>query len=197
MSVIITREDIIAYAEVDYIINHMDEKYIQKVPEVLRNFFAEVKDPEHEINIDPYKPLQSQGLRKYTLEIIALLHLKYWCENEERKKELYELMLQNQNKLEEQLREKLSIDNLFDNNQATIVTEKEDLRDQDYSRPKVIQKYDQYTKTNPDIHDYSDVVEEEKTEEKLPEKVNEKVLSNNFFASFFDKIRKMFKKKKV
>ena len=30
MSVVITREDIIAYAEVDYIINHMNEKYINK-----------------------------------------------------------------------------------------------------------------------------------------------------------------------
>lgn len=32
MSVIITLEDIQAYAEVDYIIHHMNEKYIEKIP---------------------------------------------------------------------------------------------------------------------------------------------------------------------
>ena len=35
MSVVITREDIISYAEVDYIIHHMNEKYINKLPEKL------------------------------------------------------------------------------------------------------------------------------------------------------------------
>ena len=33
MGVVITRDDIRAYAEVNYIINHMNEKYREKVPE--------------------------------------------------------------------------------------------------------------------------------------------------------------------
>ena len=37
MSVVITLDDIRAYAEVDYIIKHMNQKYIDKVPEKLRN----------------------------------------------------------------------------------------------------------------------------------------------------------------
>ena len=85
MGVIITREDIIAYAEVDYIINHMNEKYQEMIPESIRNFFATIKEPGYNANIDPRKPLANQGLRQYTLEIIALLHLKYWCQDEERK----------------------------------------------------------------------------------------------------------------
>ena len=39
MGVVITKEDIRAYAEVNYIINHMNEKYREKVPEKLKNFF--------------------------------------------------------------------------------------------------------------------------------------------------------------
>ena len=71
MSVVITREDLIAYAEVDYIIHHMNEKYIEKIPEKLRAFFSHIKDPMHKVYINPYQPLQSQGLKQYTLEIIA------------------------------------------------------------------------------------------------------------------------------
>ena len=140
MSVVITRDDIIAYAEVDYIIHHMNEKYIEKLPEGLLRFFGEIKDPEHEIHIDPYKPLQSQGLKKYTLEIVALLHLKYWCEDEERKKQLYDLMLRNQEKLEEQMREKFSIDHLFDNNSVKHVSDESDLEEQDFSKPRKINR---------------------------------------------------------
>ena len=72
MSVVITLEDIEAYAEVDYIINHMNEKYINKVPEKIRNFFSTYKAPNYDIKINPYVPLQKQGLKRYTLEIIAL-----------------------------------------------------------------------------------------------------------------------------
>ena len=32
MGVIITREDIMAYAEVDYIIHHMNERYLEMLP---------------------------------------------------------------------------------------------------------------------------------------------------------------------
>ena len=78
MSVIITREDIMAYAEVDYIIHHMNEKYIKKVPEKLLDFFNKIKDPEYIVHVDPRVPLQNQNLKKYTLELIALIHLKYW-----------------------------------------------------------------------------------------------------------------------
>lgn len=198
MGVVITRDDIIAYAEVDYIIKHMDEKYMQKVPEKLLLFFETIKDPELEINIDPYKPLQLQGLKRYTLEIIALLHLKYWCENEERKKELYDLMLRNQEKLEEQMREKFSIDNLFDNNSVTKVTEEADLEKPDFSRPKVVQYYDQYTEKNSDIQDYTDLREVEQidanSEKSLPHKIEDKE-SKNIISKLFQKILGLFSKK--
>ena len=191
MGVIITRDDIIAYAEVDYIIKHMDEKYMQKIPEKLLLFFETIKDPELEIYIDPYKPLQSQGLKRYTLEIIALLHLKYWCENEERKKELYDLMLKNQDKIEEQMKEKFSIDNLFDNNSITKVSEESDLEPPDFSRPKVVQYYEQYTEKNSDIQDYTDLREVEEINEEhkrsLPDKIESTKIKNSI-SKFFEKI---------
>lgn len=158
MGVVITRDDIQAYAEVDYIINHMNVKYKDKVPEKLKLFFSEFKDPTHVIKIDPYVSLAKQGLKRYTLEIIALIHLKYWCQDEERKKELYSKMMDNQIKLNEQIKERFSTDNLFDGKDHS--EEVEGFLSGDYSRPKPVQRYSEFTENNSDIQDYTDCVED-------------------------------------
>lgn len=161
MGIVITRDDIIAYAEVDYIIHHMNEKYVNKVPEKLLQFFSTMKDPEHEIYVNPRVPLQNQNLKKYTLELLALLHLKYWCDDEERRRELYNKMIENQQKLDEQMREKYNIDNMFSFNSAKVVNSEEDLKEENnYSKPKNITKYDNIAEDNPNIQDYTDVQED-------------------------------------
>ena len=160
MGVIITREDIIAYAEVDYIINHMNEKYQEMIPESIRNFFATIKEPGYNANIDPRKPLANQGLRQYTLEIIALLHLKYWCQDEERKQELYNKMKQNQMMIESKIQEQYGIENLFSSSSVVSVTSNED-----FSKPKVITRYSQIAENNSDVTDYSDVIGVEEVKE--------------------------------
>ena len=196
MSVVITLEDIQAYAEVDYIINHMNQKYREKVPPKMLAFFSELKDPNHVININPYVPLQNQGLKRYTLEIIALLHLKYWCEDEERKKELYNIMLRNQEKLEEQMRDRYSVEKLIDNASATVVEDEQDLEKEDFTKPRVVQRYSQYTQTNNDIQDYTDHVEVSNNVEEKKELVLENKLevAKNIFQKIFDKIYSIFKK---
>ena len=95
MKTIITIEDIRAYSEVDYIINHMNRKYVDMVPKKLLKFFSEMKDPTYEVKVNPYIPLDKQNLSHYSLELLALMHLKYWCQDETRKKELYGIMLSN------------------------------------------------------------------------------------------------------
>ena len=192
MGVVITIDDIRAYAEVDYIINHMNEKYIEKVPKKILNFFSELKDPNYEVKVNPYIPLQKQGLKRYTLEIIALLHLKYWCEDEERKKELYGIMLRNQEKLEEQMREKYSVEKLFDNASAKVVKAEDDLQKEDFSKPRVVQRYSQYTEQNSDIQDYTDHVEETIAVQNLPSDSSE--IAKSFMEKLKEKIFSIFKK---
>jgi len=176
MSVVITKEDLKAYTEVDYIINHMNEKYIAMLPKNLLNFFDTIKDPDYEVYVNPYKPLQDQGLTKYALEIIALLHVRFWCEDQKRKEELLEKMRDNQEKFEAQLKEQFSVDKIFDN---TNKVSKED---------PLVSAYSKYTETNPDIHDYTDLREETNTKSDLPDPINKKI-------SIFGKIKLFFTKK--
>lgn len=193
MSVVITLEDIQAYAEVDYIIHHMNEKYIEKVPEKLLEFFSRIKDPNYELYVDPRKPLQSQGLKKYTLEVIAILHVKYWCENEERKAELLTKMQENQEKFEEQLREQFSVDKLFANPSATVVNSLDDLEEkEDFSKPKTVTRY--VVETTETVEESTSEVSNENVESNgeksnYPQKVEKK-------GGFFEKIRNFFFKSK-
>ena len=196
MSVVITREDLIAYAEVDYIIHHMNEKYIEKIPEKLRAFFSHIKDPMHKVSINPYQPLQSQGLKQYTLEIIALLHLKYWCEDEKRKQELYDIMLENQKKLDDQIREKYQLEELFEDT-TDIHHEKElEVEKQDFSKPKVIQKYEQNLQ-----NDSNDMTEGnfDQSGNQLSDNVNSQshVMMKNFFHKIKEKILHILVKDKT
>lgn len=194
MGIVISREDIQAYAEVDYIINHMNQKYREKVPPKMLKFFSELKDPTHVVKINPYVPLQNQGLKKYTLEIIALLHLKYWCEDEERKQELYNIMLRNQEKLEEQMKDRYSVEKLFDNESANV--NEENLEKEDFTKPRVVQRYSQYAETNTDIQDYTDYVEVSNNGINNHELVAEKNLKvhKNIFQKIFSKIQAIFKR---
>ena len=192
MSVIITLEDIQAYAEIDYIIHHMNEKYVEKIPKKLLEFFSSIKDPNYEVYVDPHKPLQSQGLKKYTLEVIAILHVKYWCENEARKAELIAKMQENQDKFEEQLREQFSVDKLFNNPSAKVVTSLDDLDEkEDYSKPRAIRKFPAKEELSNNIEN-SNVNNAERDnikENKYPQRVEKK-------QGLFAKIRNFFRKKK-
>ena len=217
MGIVITRDDIIAYAEVDYIIHHMNEKYINKVPEKLLNFFGTIKDPEYIVSVDPRVPLQNQNLKKYTLELLALLHLKYWCEDEERRRMLYEKMLDNQRKLDSQMREKYNIDNMFEMNSAKVVTSDENLNSHksayeeestedkvDYSIPKGVTKYDVIAEENPDVKDFTDVDENKlksyfdaDTNEINELESKEKAIMEKagFLVNIINKIKNIFSKK--
>ena len=202
MGVIITRDDIIAYAEVDYIINHMNEKYIAMIPESIRKFFATIKEPVYNVNVNPRVPLANQGLKQYTLEILALLHLKYWCQDEERKQELYEKMKRNQLLIEAKLHEQYGVENLFAEETVVTVTSEED-----FSKPKTITRYSQIAEQNEDVKDYSDVVfeednvenKEENNEETAEKESNSELTSVNTKENIFTKlknfIRGIFKKK--
>lgn len=191
MSVVITKDDIMAYAEVDYIIHHMNERYLNKLPEKLIYFFENIKDPEHEVYIEPHKPLQNQGLKQYALEVLAILHLKYWCESEERKKELLAKMRENQQKLEQQMHDKYNIDNIFDNPAVKEEKEEVDSAPQgDFSKPRTVTVYSNYAENNPDIKDYTDLKEEHvQQNEETKILAAETKINSGFLSKIFEMIK--------
>ena len=104
-----------AYAEVDKILSFMEIKYVEKVPQKMREMFKNEKLQGYEPNIDKNIPLEEQQLERKTLAILAMLNLNYWCENQEEKQELLRAYSDNDKKREEELREKYNPDNIFKN----------------------------------------------------------------------------------
>lgn len=107
-------------------------------------------------------------------------------------------MLRNQEKLEEQMRERYSVEKLFDNASAKVVTEEGDLEKEDFTKPKVVQRYSQYTQNNEDIQDFTDHVEERQNSS-LNSNPSLAVQNNmetacGFFARLKQKICSFFKK---
>lgn len=106
-------ENSIAYTEVDEILNILEDKYVEKIPEKVRTFFKEVKNKNYEFKIDIDKPLMEQNLKRETLIILAILKLNYWCDSEEEKKDFLNELVENDKKNVE----KYNPEKLFKNNE--------------------------------------------------------------------------------
>ncbi len=102
MDISITNDDRIAIAEVDYIIHHMNEHYLERIPQKVRDCITILKKKNIDIYVDPHRPLDKQGLKEFTLHFLMILNLKYWC-NDERRKDIMMMMEQNQRKYEDKV----------------------------------------------------------------------------------------------
>ena len=85
--------------------------YVEKLPGKLIEFFKDNSSVEYKFTLD--KPIEEKKLKKETLNLLAMINLNYWCEDEEHKKHLLTKYHQNEIKLQEELLEKYNYDNLF------------------------------------------------------------------------------------
>lgn len=111
-----------AYSEVDEFLGLLSEEQRNEIPKKLRDFFKEEKDIEYIKNIDKDIPIKDQNLKEETLAIIALLNLQYWCKDEEEKKRLQEIYVQNEKEYQDMLYEKYNPNDMFKKNDG-IITE--------------------------------------------------------------------------
>ena len=114
----VTKEFAEASAEINEILKYLPEEYINKIPSKLRDFFEKVEDKEYIANIDPYKTLDKQDLKPKTQTLLTILYREYWC-NDEEKAKLDKVLIENDKKYEEELREKYNPDNIFKKNVKT------------------------------------------------------------------------------
>ena len=112
-------DNMIAYAEVDVLLDLIEDEYIERIPEKVRNFFKEEKIKDYEFNIDIDKPLIEQKIKRETMALLAILNINYWCDTEEEKQQWINELDKNEKEIEE-LREKYNPDNLFKNRTKVI-----------------------------------------------------------------------------
>ena len=69
--------------------------------------------------------IKEQNLKEETLALIAILYLKYICEDENEKEELKEIFRKNEEKHQAELHEKYNLDNIFQNSSKPIIQQSE------------------------------------------------------------------------
>lgn len=106
-----------AFSEVDMILDLIDSEMKNKVSANFIKFIKEEKDNDYKPNINPELPLEEQNILPETIDILALLKLNYWC-NEEEKKELLKVLNKNEQQFQKEAKEKYDIDKLFKTNKT-------------------------------------------------------------------------------
>jgi len=129
-------ENMLAYAEIDEILNLLEDDYRERVPKKVRDFFKEEKMKDYHPEIDIEKPLIEQNLKRETMVLLAILNLNYWCENEEEKQRFLNELDKNEEEKKE-LEEKYNPDNLFKKKQDEST--ENNLQIIEYKKPNFIQ----------------------------------------------------------
>ena len=131
----------IAYAEIDEILNLLEDEYKNKVPENIRNLFKEEKMKDYTPKIDVNIPLIEQNLKRETIVLLAILNLNYWCESEDEKQYFLDQLAKNEQEKKE-LEEKYNPDNLFkkENNNNEDSQVKENMQMVEYKPQNIFMK---------------------------------------------------------
>lgn len=117
----------ITFSEIDLILDNMEDEYVNKIPNKLREFIKENKKNDYIPNITSNKTLEEKNIQKETKILLSFLYINYWCETEEEKKKLLEKFAENENIKEAELREKYNIENIYKRNiRKSIETEQQE-----------------------------------------------------------------------
>lgn len=104
--------DAISFCEVYDILQHLDPKLYNNIPDTLIKFIDENRDKNYKVNIDYSESINKQKLQKGTKIILSLIYRDYICDTETKTK----LINKDKNELQNEfLDEKYSTEDLFKN----------------------------------------------------------------------------------
>ena len=109
-----------AYTEVLEILRHFSNEEYSKIPESKIEYFKQNMDTNYNFSIDPSVDLKEQNISMEANAIIVSLFRDYFATDKQRVI-LKNLLKQNQDKRDAELREKYNPDNLFKNKQPKVI----------------------------------------------------------------------------
>ena len=108
-----------AATEVLTILEHTEIEEVNKIPKNFIKFLKENSSKTYKPDFDFSKPINELNLKQKTQSILAILFLKYW-ENEEEKKSFKKRINENEEKYQQELKKQCSTDNLFKTKKGII-----------------------------------------------------------------------------
>ena len=107
------------FSEVYKVIDLLGREYKEKLPSKLLKFIDDNRDKECIIIIDPDESMLEQDISEEARDFLAYLDLEYWCDEEEKKK-LIKQYKDNEEKLQNQLKEKYDVEQIFEKRRNAI-----------------------------------------------------------------------------
>ena len=101
------------YSEVYQVISVMGSDFIDKLPKSLWTMINNQRDVNYNPRITEEDIIEGKNISKDALAVISLIQYNYWCESEEEKHELEQIIHENEEKYEKELREKYDPNNIF------------------------------------------------------------------------------------
>ena len=101
------------YSEVYNVILVMGQEYINKLPHSLWNMLETQRDMDYNPRYTVEDVIAGNKISDDALAVISLIHYNYWCETEEEKHQLEDIIHRNEDKYEKELREKYDPNNIF------------------------------------------------------------------------------------
>lgn len=103
------------YSEVNEILNLLGKYYIDRLPKKLYDLILNSKNNEYQAKFKSIEEISINNCNKEAIDMIALFHLNYWCENQEERQELNKKLSDNYIKNEEEKRTQFNPDKIFKN----------------------------------------------------------------------------------
>ncbi len=113
-----------AFAEVLEVLHHSDRTIIEKIPKDFITFLTQNSDQSYNVQIDFTNATWEDTVKPETQAILALIYRDYIVSSEEREKLLKEEK-EEQDKIENEIREKYNPDNIFKEKKASSVQKTE------------------------------------------------------------------------
>ena len=113
----------IAYAEVMQVLKYFDRNLVMKIPVELLEYFKEHQKKDLIVNIDKEDIFNKNNISKDALALLAYIDMEYWA-NEEEKRELKKVYMENEKKHQIELSEKYEYNNIFNNKKEIDMNEK-------------------------------------------------------------------------
>ena len=151
-------------AETIAVLENTEITLLAKIPNKLIEALQEKADElGRKINLDYSKTYKEQNISEETRVILTLFYRDYWC-TKEQKEEINRIMMENEQKYQEELREKYNPDKIFE--QTTTIK----------------------TASNPLIDNYSGEIIKDEVQELALVKVEE----TKWYQKIFNKIKSLF-----
>ncbi len=106
-------ENIKVNTEVLGVLMALGDKYINKIPSSIMQYLLQNSDSNSIPLIDANKRIEEQKVSKEARTFLTMLKLKYWCDSEEEKNNLLNLLNENEKKQIEEKNKKYNPNNLF------------------------------------------------------------------------------------